>query len=248
MSKTKHTWTDEHNEILKNLAQRTWSNKKQLLNKIATEIPSVKPTQALYHAIKHQGLKFKFPPKKLEGQAKTTAVAMLLKGYNSKTIQKQIKLCYGIYLPVEYYNRLRFTIRRGEYNLIKDPNNPKKFILEQRKVARDELMALENISVKKADEKLKGKVVAHPKTIRVSNNDMEDLLITDRETLHTITIINMVAEALGLDFGELIKFIEEDKISRYTPQKILQEIFSESGLDSFAKSFFRTTGNETTTA
>ena len=236
---TKTSWTQEQDAILATFAQKTWDSKKKLVEELSTSIPEIAPEKVLYHAVKHLSLKFNYRPRTLTGAALVTAETMLTDGYKAKEVQRQIKLQFGIRMSLSYYNTLRFKTRRGEYVITTDPADPTKTIFEHRLEMRKEVEAVEGISTEKATDYMDGKVVAHPHTISVSDNEMRELYLTDRSRLHTISQLNMVAEALGLEFGTFIRMTNDNELSRMTPQAILRELFEESGLTTEAQARFK---------
>ena len=236
---TKDSWSPVHDETLANLATRTWTSKKELLEVIAANIPAIDPVKALYHAIKHNAVEYEFIPKALEGDALTLAQDLLRDGYDSQTVQKQVSLSHGILLSTQYYNRLRFKTRRGEYNIVAHPTKTGQFVFEHRQKVEDNLRAVQpNTKTTKIKEQMAGKWVMHPDQKDVTANEYIDLYMCSPAEAYKIKMINFTAEALGLEFGQLIPYIDAEQLSTLTPQAILQGIFQSSGLTDEAKSLF----------
>jgi len=237
---TQKSWTTEQNMILHGLAANPeqYANRKAVLDAILENIPTISASKALYHAITHEKIKFNIAAKALHGDALAMATDMLTNGFDSAATQKQVKLQFGTYLPTRYYNRVRFTSRRGEYNIVKDPDNPGRFTMQQRVEIRGEIKTMDKVTSQTAQQQMARKVVTRPVTKDVSLAGASHLYLTTRANLYKIKQINFAAESLGLDFGAIMSQVKEDDLSRYTPQKILQDIFASNGLDVNAMSVF----------
>jgi len=223
---TKDSWTKSQDQILNELSKQTYGSRSEILEQISMKMPKINPNTALYHALKHTQLKFKMVPRKLEGAALTEAMDLLRTGLDSTAVQNQIHLTHGIYLPTRYYNALRFKSRRGEYTILKDKSG--KSYLEHREAAAIQLKYAEGIDQDVARSRLKGKVVSHPTTISVSSNELKDLYTTDRKDLYKITIINMITESLGLEYGSMLNKISNDDLRTKSVQHLLSGLFSDS--------------------
>jgi len=230
-------WTNVHDEILRNLSKKTWTNKNDLFEQLKKDMPEFTPAQALYHAMKHVKLDFKYFPNDIEGEALTEAQDMLRTGYDYNAVKSQVKLKHGVLLSSKKYSEKRFELTRGEYVVVTDPENPKKTTFEHRVVAAKELAAVDNKTYADAAKSIKGKVVVHTNE-DVSSNMPKDLKVTDRATLYKIYTINLMERALELKHGSLLKLIVRDKLSRYRPEKLLKDIFNDAGLNTEANKLF----------
>ncbi|MBC8553455.1 MAG: hypothetical protein H8D23_27890 [Candidatus Brocadiales bacterium] len=236
---TKKSWTPVHDNILAGLANKTWSNKKELLETIAANITNVDPVKALYHAVTHNAIKYDFVQKSLSGNALSLAQDLLRDGFDSKTVQKQVSLTHGILLSTQYYNALRFKTRRGEYNIIAHPTKAGQFVFEHRQKVETNLRVVQpNAKTTKIQAQMAGNWVMHPDQKDVTANEYIDLYMCSPAEAYKIKMINFTAEALGLEFGQLIPYIDAEQLSTLTPQVILQGIFQSSGLADEANSLF----------
>lgn len=223
----KEVWKDNQNETLKMLATQIWQNKKELLSEIAAKMPKISATAALYHALKHENLKFTIINGRLCKEAQIEAKKKLIEdGLDSYTVSQHIHRVYKVFKTSKFFNRLRFTSKRGEYAVLKDSNN--KFYLEHRAVAAKAM----------GQKAIKNKLVTHPNTIKVNNNLLGELFVTEPRILYKIQRINFVGEVLGLPFGTLQEFINEELLQTKTADTILQEMFKASGLNLTAKKLF----------
>ncbi len=237
---TAKNWTTEQNMALHGIANngKQYANRQELLDELEANIPSISPSKALYHAMVHEGIKFNIAATRLTDDALDVAETMLADGYDSTSTRKQIDLQFGIKLSEAYYNRLRYTNRRGTYNVVIDPDDPTRFTMEQRVITRKQLSNTDNITRLQAKDRMKDLVVTRPKAIRVDTTATADMYLTDRRILSKIKDINATTTALGLDFGTIIGQVSNDDLSKYTAQKILRDIFASNGLDVQAMSVF----------
>ncbi len=219
----KADWTEDQNSVLKLLALRTWVDRKELIENLAKEIPEVTPTQALYHAVTHEKLKFSY----IRDQAVASGKELLKQGLDSQTVAKHIELKYGFVKTLAYWTRIRFCLRRGHYNIVSTP---------QGHVFQHRYVASKNQNIEK-------KQVMHPHTVKVNANDIQNLFVGDTVDRNKLKDINFVARILGLDYGTISRKINMNDFKTKTSETILTKLFEDSGLSLEAKNLF---GTETT--
>lgn len=236
---TKDSWTAEQDEILAGLANKTWANRKALLEEISTNIPNIDPVKALYHAVQHNKVKYDFVPRTLTGEALTDAQDLLREGYDSTAVQKEISLKHGILLSTNYYNSLRFKTRRGEYVLVKHPTKSGQFVFEHRLKVEQNLKATQpKATATKVTAQMRDKWVTHPSTLKVDENEYKNLYMCTPAEANKIAQINFVASVLGLDFGQLMEHVDATDLATKTPKRILSELFEDAGLSDLAFTLF----------
>lgn len=231
-------WTKDQNDILKILANKVWLTKKELLSELTIKLPKITPIKALYHATKHLKQTFMYDNRiPLTGEALNTAETMIRDGYDNNQIRQQVHLTHGRLKAIRYYNKLRFTLKRGEYKLVTDSNTGK-MVFEHIDKMLTAIQTINKVTRKRAELMRHGNYVTHPATKNVAQNDIKDLYMCAPHIAYKINIINMFAEVLGLKFGTLIKYVDSAKLEQFSVQNILKEIFVQAGLAAEAKKLF----------
>ncbi len=222
--KRQQDWTKEEDKLLLEQATKIWKNKQDLMSHLATILPNtVTPTQAIYHVVKHLNAQFTVG---MTEASRIEAIDWLSNGKDSQATQQHIQAKFGIWMTNQYYNFLRFHIKRGTYKLIKDPNDSTKMILEHRHVMFEHMGSLV------------GKQVMHTRTTSVSVNVPKALLAVTVSEKSKIKDLDFLAQALDLPRGTFLDHLLPGELQTTSVDVIAKRIMVESGIADTASNYF----------
>ena len=230
-----NAWTKTQNSALESMALTPWADKTALLHAVIKQFPKVSPSLVLYHAVKHQALTFEYV-NKMSKVSTLAAEALYNKGYDTRTIQATMQKDFGKYPSLGALNMIHFRLRRGSYVIKK--NKAGKPILQHISQMITTMAKSGGISQKLATKRIINKIVMHHNSLSVTNNSPKSLLLTNANIQNKIKDINLATTMLGLDFGQLLPYINMRDLETLSSQTILTKLFTKAGLNINAAKLF----------